>query len=86
MKRQRQNRLFALVLAHPEELGLGIDEDTALLVEDGRRGRVVGRSVVVLVDGAATPGALLVRLAREGQIVDLAGRQVLEAKAPPAAR
>ncbi|HEY6549160.1 MAG TPA: cyanophycinase [Vicinamibacteria bacterium] len=85
VKRQRENRLFALVLAHPEELGLGIDEDTALLLEDGRRGRVVGRSVVMLVDGASTPGALVLRLAREGQVVDVARRQVLEGEAPPTA-
>lgn len=85
VKRQRENRLFGLVLAHPEELGLGIDEDTALLIEDGRRGRVVGRSVVMVVDGATTPGALVVRLAREGQVVEVARRLVLEGDASPAA-
>ncbi len=77
VKRQRENRLFALVLAHPDELGVGIDEGTALLVEDGRRGSVVGDGVVMLVDGRSTPGALLVRLARPGQAVDLLTRQVL---------
>jgi cyanophycinase len=77
VKRQRENRLFALVLAHPEELGVGIDEGTALLVEDGRRGSVVGDGVVMLVDGRSTPGALVVRLARPGQAVDLLTRQVL---------
>ena len=39
VKRQRENRLFGLVLAHPEVLGVGIDEDTALLVRDGRTGK-----------------------------------------------
>jgi len=76
VKRQRENRLFGLVLAHPEELGVGIDEGTALLVEDGRRGLVVGDSVVMLVDGKSTPGALVVRLARPGQSVDLATGQL----------
>jgi cyanophycinase len=76
VKRQRENRLFALVLAHPEDLGVGVDEDTALLVEDGKRGLVVGTSVVMLVDGRSTPGALVVRLARPGQTVDLAARRV----------
>ena len=33
VKRQRQNRLFGLVLKHPGRLGLGIDEGSALLVE-----------------------------------------------------
>jgi cyanophycinase len=77
VKRQRENRLFALVLAHPEELGVGIDEGTALLVEDGHRGTVVGEGVVMLVDGRSTPGALVVRLARPGQAVDLRARRVL---------
>jgi cyanophycinase len=85
VRRQRENRLFALVLAHPEALGIGIDEGTALLVEDGRRARVVGSSVVMLVDGSSTPGALVVRLVREGQVVDLVRRQVLGADAPPVA-
>jgi cyanophycinase len=76
VKRQRQNRLFGLVLAHPDALGIGIDEDTALLVEDGRRAKVVGERVVVLVDGKAEPGALVVRLARPGQSVDLEKRRV----------
>jgi cyanophycinase len=71
VKRQRQNRLFGLVLADPEALGVGIDEDTALLVEDGRRGTVVGSGIVLLVDGRAEPGALVVRVARPGASVDL---------------
>ncbi len=39
VKRQRENRLFGLILAHPEERGVGIDEGTAILVEDGKQGR-----------------------------------------------
>ena len=30
LKRQRQNRLFGLVLDHPRLLGVGVDEGTAL--------------------------------------------------------
>jgi cyanophycinase len=76
LKRQRQNRLFALVLAHPDDLGVGIDEDTALLVEDGRHGTVVGTGMVMLVDGRDERGALRVLLARPGQSVDLRKRRV----------
>ncbi len=50
VRRQRQNRLFGLVLKHPQERGVGIDEDTALLVTDGRHAEVVGRGPVVVVD------------------------------------
>ena len=76
VKRQRENRLFGLILAFPDALGVGIDEDTALVVEDGKRGSVMGDGVVVLVDGRAEPGALVVRLARPGQSVDLESRRV----------
>jgi cyanophycinase len=70
VKRQRENRLFGLVLKHPGERGVGIDEDTALLVTDGRYGEVVGKGPVVLVD-AIGPDQLKVTLLRPGQRIDL---------------
>ena len=76
VKRQRQNRLFGLILAHPELLGVGIDEGAALLVRDGRLGEVVGSSPVMLVDGGREKGALVVRMARPGQTVDLRQRRI----------
>jgi cyanophycinase len=76
VKRQRENRLFGLILAHPELLGVGIDEGSALVVRDGRFGEVMGSSPVVLVDGARDKGALVVRVARPGQTVDLRERRV----------
>jgi cyanophycinase len=72
VKRQRENRLFGLVLRHPRERGIGIDEDTALLVS-GREGEVVGRGPVVIVD-ATGPDRLEVRLLRPGQKLDLDAR------------
>ena len=72
IKRQRENRLFGLILAHPEERGLGIDEGAALLVEDGRTAVVVGSSFVMLVDAGALADTLALRLMRPGQTFDLA--------------
>jgi cyanophycinase len=72
VKRQRENRLFGLVLRSPAERGAGIDEGAALLVTGGRRAEVVGTSVVVLVDAAGTDH-LSVTLLRPGQKVDLRG-------------
>lgn len=71
IKRQRQNRLFGLVLLHPDSVGVGIDEDTALLVSEGRQAEVVGRSQVMLVRPDAEPGSLRVRLYYPGQRFDL---------------
>jgi cyanophycinase len=70
VRRQRENRLFGLVLKHPEERGVGIDEDTALVVTDGRYAEVLGRGPVVLVD-AVGQDRLEVTLMRAGGRMDL---------------
>ena len=49
-KRGRLQRLFWQVAENPELLGLGIDEDTALVVH-GHLGQVVGKGSVIFVDG-----------------------------------
>ncbi len=69
LKRQRQNRLFGLVLKHPEERGVGIDEGAALLVL-GHEAEVVGGSVMV-VDARTEPGTLLVTVVPAGGRFDL---------------
>jgi cyanophycinase len=48
-ERQRLLRLLAAVLRQPSHLGLGIDEDTAILVSPGRVD-VLGRGAVTTVD------------------------------------
>ena len=47
--RQRHNRLFGLIIANPKMLGIGIDEDTSVLIEDNRRLTVVGATQVMFV-------------------------------------
>jgi cyanophycinase len=49
LKRQRANRLISAVLDHPELVGIGIDETTAILVT-GRTIEVLGKSSVVVID------------------------------------
>jgi cyanophycinase len=73
VRRQRENRLFGLVLKHPAQRGVGIDEDTALLVSGGRRAEVVGKGPVMLVD-AMGPDRLAITLLRAGQTTDLRDR------------
>jgi cyanophycinase len=48
--RRRLQRLFVVIADHPHLLGIGIDEDTALVVRDGV-GQVVGAGGVTFVDG-----------------------------------
>jgi cyanophycinase len=63
--------LFSLVLAHPEERGIGIDENTAILVEDGRKALVVGSSQVMLVDAGDRQDSLVLTLLRAGQTFEV---------------
>ena len=49
-QRRRLYRLFVAIAGYPEIMGLGIDEDTAMIVR-GEVGKVVGRGGVTFVDG-----------------------------------
>lgn len=49
LKRQRNNRLISAILDHPEVVGVGIDETTAVFVT-GRRFEVLGKNSVVVLD------------------------------------
>jgi cyanophycinase len=49
LKRQRANRLISAVLDHPDLVGIGIDETTAVLVS-GRTFEVLGKNSVVVID------------------------------------
>ncbi|HVF38585.1 MAG TPA: cyanophycinase [Gemmatimonadaceae bacterium] len=49
-QRRRLYRLFVAIAEYPHIMGLGIDEDTAMIVK-GERGTVVGRGGVTFVDG-----------------------------------
>jgi cyanophycinase len=71
LRRSRENRLFGLVLLHPELLGIGIDQDTSFAIEDGRWGEVIGPGDVMMVDAQRIPRSLVVTLLKPGTRVDL---------------
>ena len=50
-ERQRLGRLLSVIAQNPHQLGIGIDEDTALVIEPRRGLEVVGEGSVTLVDG-----------------------------------
>jgi cyanophycinase len=50
-ERGRMGRLLGAVAHNPRNLGLGIDENTAIIVENDRRFRVIGAGAVYAVDG-----------------------------------
>src|SRR5215213_8078218 len=50
-ERGRMGRLLGAVAQNPRNLGIGIDEDTAIFVEPNDLFRVIGSGAVYLVDG-----------------------------------
>ncbi len=78
--RQRENRLFGLVLASPKMLGIGIDEDMALLVTDNRTAEVVGATYVMIVDGSNKKATFVINLLKAGEKFDLVKRKMISKK------
>lgn len=52
-QRGRINRLLSAVAQNPHLLGIGIDEDTALLISPNGKCRVIGSQSVTILDGRA---------------------------------
>jgi cyanophycinase len=86
--RKRHNRLISLVAEKPSLLGIGIDEETAIIVAPDQTFEVVGRKSVVVYDGsradtAVTPSGLIVlrggamHVLVEGDRFDLRARKAV---------
>jgi len=67
-ERGRMGRLLGAVAQNPANLGLGIDESTAILVEDGERFTVLGSGAVYVVDGTGISYSSLAEDSSEGVI------------------
>lgn len=65
LRRQRENRLFGALLGNPGYTGIGIDEDTAMLLSDGSQARVVGRAQIMLV--TPQPDGMRIQLFQPGE-------------------
>jgi cyanophycinase len=97
VKRQRENRLISVILEHPDLVGVGVDEDTAVWVRPDRTFQVMGMSSVVVLDagGAAVScppdgtgrellgiHGLTVHVLLPGEVFDLKSRTVMVAPRP----
>jgi cyanophycinase len=51
VKRGRIGRLFQAVVGNPRTLGIGLGEDTGLLIKNGNDMEALGSGLVILVDG-----------------------------------
>jgi cyanophycinase len=64
-ERGRMGRILGVVAQNPRNLGIGIDEDTAIVVKDGHF-RVLGTGAVYVVDGAGVSYSSLSEKQPEG--------------------
>jgi cyanophycinase len=51
VQRGRIGRLFQAVVGNPKTLGIGLGEDTGLLITNGKQMEAIGSGLVILVDG-----------------------------------
>lgn len=54
IKRKRLNRLFSVVLDHPQLIGIGIDESTAIIVNPDATFEATGSGAVMVIDARAS--------------------------------
>lgn len=78
IRNRRMNRLMSTLLSKVEPLGVGVDEDSAALVEEGRYLTALGPTKVVIIDAVAIDGKLVVEFLNSGQTYDLKDRQILK--------
>lgn len=69
--RQRYGRLFGLIIANPKMLGIGIDEDTSVMIEDNRRLTVVGATQVMFVNSKKGAQPFSLSFLKAGERFDL---------------
>jgi cyanophycinase len=68
--RGRIIRMAQIIAANPGCLGIGLEEDTAVLVTEGREFEVLGTGIVVLVDGLECTGNTL-PLVKPGEVFSI---------------
>lgn len=52
IKRHRFGRLAEAVALHPDKLGVGLGEDTGVIIREGNRLEIIGSGIVVIFDGS----------------------------------
>lgn len=68
MERGRFGRLFQAVVSNPAALGIGLGEDTSLLITKGDIQEVIGSGLIVVVDGFTIKHTNMADI-REGEMI-----------------
>ncbi len=67
-QRDRLGRLLYLIAAHPKFLGVGIDENTAAIVENEKMITIVGTGAVTIVDGSQIAATNIAEIEHGGAV------------------
>ncbi|MFO7817639.1 MAG: cyanophycinase [Desulfovibrionales bacterium] len=70
VKRGRIGRLFQAVAANPNSLGIGLGEDTGLLIRKGDIQEVVGSGLIIVVDGSGIRHTNMASIS-EGELISI---------------
>ncbi len=73
--RGRFGRLVQAIAAQPGAVGIGLDEDTGIIIEKGTRLRAIGSSSVVILDGSSIQHNNIADI-RNGMPISVANLQV----------
>jgi cyanophycinase len=73
--RGRFGRLVQAIAAQPGAIGIGLDEDTGVIIEKGTKLRAIGSSSVVVVDGSSIKHNNIADI-KSGMPISVAGLQV----------
>jgi cyanophycinase len=82
LKRNRTPRLMSVLLDHPGQFGLGIDEETAVVVQDNKLS-VIGNSQAVVCHPATaghTEETVFLKSGDEANFVSISGQAIARAK------
>ena len=95
--RGRFGRLVQAIASQPGEIGIGLDEDTGIIVEKGSRIRAIGASSVVIVDGShvmhnniamiksgmpISMSNISVHVMKQGDVFDIPSREFIPLRDP----
>lgn len=78
IRRNRMQRLLSVMLGSIERYGIGVDNDTGILVEDGRFIEVIGERKVVLIDRSEVPGKMTLGIYKSGDTFTLSDSRKVE--------
>ncbi|MGM0644424.1 MAG: cyanophycinase [Thermodesulfobacteriota bacterium] len=70
VKRGRIGRLFQAVASNPSSLGIGLGEDTGLLITEGDKQEALGSGLIIVVDGSTIRNTNMASI-KEGELISI---------------